>query len=119
MEPKFTVKQKRGHWAEEKAANYLRNFGLEILTRNFRCKLGEIDIIAKDGEQLVFAEVRYRAPSHFGSAAESVTSRKQQRTIRAAQRFLQQTQQWNRVCRFDVVAMDGCNSINWLKDAYR
>ena len=42
MEPKFTVKQKRGHWAEEKAANYLREILYEILTRNFRCKLGEI-----------------------------------------------------------------------------
>lgn len=119
MDPSRTLKQKRGSWAEQSAASYLERLGLRIVAQNFRCKLGEIDIIAVDGNQLVFTEVRYRTPSQFGIAAETVTYRKQQRTIKAALRYLQQNPHWQTTCRFDVVAMDGINSINWIKDAYR
>ncbi len=111
-----------GNEHEMLAVKYLEKSNLEILHRNFRSKLGEIDIIAHDGAYLVFIEVRYRKHNEFGSAAESVTFSKQQKIIRAAQFYLQArtwAQQLN--CRFDVIAISGSIElphIEWIKDAF-
>ena len=103
---------------ENEAAQALQRSGLEIVQRNFRCKLGEIDLICRDGERLVFVEVRRRSNRHFATAAASVTRRKQLRIIRAAQLYLQQTVGANSTpCRFDVVAFE-VNGMQWLKNAF-
>lgn len=104
------------------AAEYLLKANLQILHRNFRSKLGEIDIIAHDGPYLVFVEVRYRQDDKFGSAAESVTFAKQQKIVRAAQFYLQ-THTWAQQlnCRFDVIAISNSTEspqIEWIKDAF-
>lgn len=112
----------RGRHFEDRAARLLRDAGLSILERNFRCKPGEIDLICRDAQTLVFVEVRYRANTRFATAAASVTRSKQQRLIRAAQVYLQRTGLANSTaCRFDIVAFDGERSgkdgIQWLKNA--
>lgn len=104
------------------AAEYLEKANLQILHRNFRSKLGEIDIIAYDGVYLIFVEVRYRQHDKFGDAAESVTLSKQQKIIRTAKFYLQThiwAQQLN--CRFDVIAISNSiksPQIEWIKDAF-
>ncbi len=94
-----------GKSAEDAAAALLLNKGMTILERNFRLKLGEIDLIAKDKDEVVFVEVRSRASSAFGGAAASVGSAKRRKLIKAAQVWLQ-TRSYDGPCRFDVVALD-------------
>lgn len=110
-----TAKQLAGDAGEERALHYLQQHGLTLVTRNFRCKGGEIDLILQDRADLVFVEVRQRASSSYGGAAASVTARKQARLVIAAQTFLQRY----RIppgCRFDVIAIDA-DRIDWLKNA--
>lgn len=91
-----------GRLAEEAAARLLESKGFKILGRNVRYREGEIDIVAKDGETLVFVEVKARRCGDFGEGAEAVTSRKRGRIIRAALRFLAKMGE-EVPCRFDVV----------------
>lgn len=95
-----------GQEAERAAAAFLQAKGLTVLERNFRAKVGEIDIVAKDGDEVVFVEVRARATKDFGGAAASVGGAKRRRLIRAASLWLQ-ARGWDGACRFDVVALDG------------
>ncbi|MCB1758304.1 MAG: YraN family protein [Gammaproteobacteria bacterium] len=114
--------RERGARAETRALGFLSRQGLVLVERNFRCREGEIDLIMFARETLVFVEVRWRSHPDFGSAAESVTTKKQLRIMRAARHFLQLHKQWrNHACRFDVIAMDGCNqaALEWIKDAFR
>ena len=114
---------KRGEYYERRAGEYLRAAGLAVVERNFRCKLGEIDLICREGDTVVFVEVRFRGNPRFASAAASVTPAKQRRLIAAARFYLQQRGLTERQpCRFDVLAFDGaaCNAedgIEWLKNA--
>jgi len=86
--------------------------------RNFRCRVGEIDLIMRDGQVVVFVEVRYRSDHRHGSAAETVTLQKQRRFTAAARRYLQQHPAAARApCRFDVVAITG-EQVDWLKGAF-
>lgn len=107
--------QEQGRDGEELALAYLQERGLVLVEANFRCKPGEIDLIMREGETLVFVEVRQRAAGSTVSAAESIGPAKIRRIVRAAQVYLQGL---NRVppCRIDVVAIDG-NALEWLKDA--
>ena len=103
---------------EERASAYLEQMGYEILLRNYRCKSGEIDLIARDGSWLVFTEVKYRKDAAKGLPEEAVDIRKQQRIYRAAQAFLQRYHvPLDTPCRFDVVAIEG-ESIRHLPDAF-
>ena len=111
-----TPAQISGSQAESRAANYLERPGLAILARNYRCRVGEIDLVAREGGVLVFVEVRMRADGHFGGALESVTRHKQRRIAAAASMYLRQFSQLPR-CRFDVVAME-YGDIRWLKAAF-
>ena len=95
-----------GQKAEELAAAFLQAKGLTVLERNFRAKVGEIDLIAQDGDEVVFVEVRARASKDFGGAAASVDGAKRRKLIRAAALWLQ-ARGWDGACRFDVVALDG------------
>lgn len=108
-----------GAQAEKLAADYLQRNGLRLIASNYRCRMGEIDLILKDGATLVFAEVRLRSNAHFGGAAASITPAKQARISRAAQIYLQQSN-IDAPCRFDAVLLDGLDAgrIEWIKNAF-
>ena len=96
----------RGHQAEASARSYLESKGLKCLHANFRCRLGELDLIMRDGSSLVFVEVRYRRDSRFGNGAASVTRSKQHKLIQAARFYLAGRPRLASVpCRFDVVSI--------------
>ena len=81
-------KRKVGGWYEKMAANYLKNNGLQIKVMNYRCRLGEIDLIARDGDELVFVEVKYRSSGANGDAIESVGYGKRKTISRVAKFYL-------------------------------
>jgi putative endonuclease len=103
---------------ETLAAEYLSSQNYRIIARNFRCRSGEIDIVARDGEYLCFVEVKYRATGGSGRAADAVDYRKQQKIIRVAQYYLVSHgfSEWT-PCRFDVIAIDG-ERITLYRDAF-
>jgi len=112
----------KGYQAEQLAGHFLTKNGLDIIARNYRCKGGEIDLVCRDKNTVVFVEVRSRAATGFASAKESVTLTKQQRLIRAAHLFLLE-KKWTESypCRFDVVALQMKQEdmkIEWIKDAF-
>ena len=94
-----------GGSGEDLAAAFLQGLGYVILTRNYRKRFGEIDIIAEEGDTLVFVEVKTRSSAAFGSPLEAVDARKQQRMARAALAYLSSRRQHDRPARFDVVAV--------------
>ena len=100
------ARQRLGLVGEELAAAALAARGYAILERRYATQRGEIDIVAEDGETLVFVEVRARATGEFGSAAESVTDAKKRQVVRMAIEYLARQSIANRPCRFDVVAID-------------
>lgn len=108
----------QGQAAEDFAAEYLKAKGLKLIANNYRSRFGEIDLIMRDGESLVFIEVRFRKNKAFGGAEESITASKQHKIIMTAAYFLQQ--QGNQACRFDVVLMDKLDAqhIHWIKNAF-
>lgn len=103
---------------EALAAEYLRQQGFRILEQNYRCRQGEIDIIARDGEHLCFVEVKFRADTAYGSAAEAVDKRKQRTIVRVARYYLMRHgyDEWT-PCRFDVLAIEG-KTVTLIKNAY-
>ena len=107
----------RGESAEEQAHSFLIDKGLKPVSRNFRCKQGELDLIMTDKQTLVIVEVRFRQTDQYGSALESVTRSKQSRIIAATQVYLS-TQKPNLAIRFDVVALSGNGNIDWIKNAF-
>lgn len=115
--------QKRllGQRGERQAERFLRARGLRTVSRNWRCRHGELDLVATDGESLIFVEVRLRSPRGFGGGADSVHAGKQQRLIRAASMYLAEHPDWQqRPCRFDVVAIDGeSDRLDWIVDAFQ
>ena len=94
-----------GAAGEELAAAYLRTLRYVIVERNFRCRGGEVDIIARDGTTLVFVEVKTRRSSAFGVPQLAVTGFKQRQIARAAQTWLAKQRQLGKAARFDVVAV--------------
>jgi putative endonuclease len=106
-----------GARAEDLCARLLAAAGLRVLERNWRCRLGEIDLIAEEGGTLVFAEVRLRRGGGFGGAAESVTAAKRSRLLAAARLYLAGRHDAN--CRFDVFLVEGFpESVRWIRDAF-
>jgi len=121
--PPLGTPHESGRRAEELAADFLRSQGFEILERNYRRRLGELDIIAECAGVLVIAEVRTRSSTAFGGAAASVDRRKQQRITRAAAALLQQRADLSRLpVRFDVIvvwdAVGAAPRIEWLQHAF-
>ena len=111
----------RGAAVEAAAQAHLRDAGLRPVTTNARYRGGEIDLIMRDGDVVVFVEVRYRANDRFGGGAASVDRRKRRKLVLAAQLFLQ-SHPWlaEQPCRFDVVEGSGDPpQLNWLRDAFR
>lgn len=111
---------RRGKAAESLACDYLKQRGLKLVAKNFRCKLGELDLIMRDGDTLVFVEVKFRHNARFGHASETVDHYKQAKLIRAAQVYLQQTPEVSQLAtRFDVVSIEGSpQRIEWLENAF-
>jgi len=111
-----------GARAEELCADLLRRAGLRVLARNWRCRRGEIDLVAEEGATLVFAEVRYRRDQRFGGADESVTAAKQARLVAAARLYLMRRADPGAepACRFDVLLLDSLEPgrIRWIRDAF-
>ncbi|WP_299200275.1 YraN family protein [uncultured Amphritea sp.] len=120
-------RQQIGKDAEQKALSYLKQQGLKLISKNFHCRFGEIDLIMQDSEQLVFIEVRSRRHSNWGGAVLSVDFRKQKKLIKTASYYLSQQKSSNLpVCRFDVIAFEakqdngsGDSCPVWYKDAFR
>ena len=100
------ARQELGELGEKLACEALEARGYAILARRWRGLHGEIDIVAEEGETLVFVEVRVKSTQEFGSAAESVTRAKQRRVARMAKEYLLVNAVPERPCRFDVVAID-------------
>ena len=107
-----------GQEAEAIAAAYLQKQGLKLLSSNYRCRFGEIDLVMQEGKTLVFVEVRMRSNPHFGGAAESITIAKQQKLLTTAQHYMQRYGE--RACRFDAVMMSGTagERLEWLRNAF-
>jgi putative endonuclease len=104
--------------AEAVAATFLEARGLTILVRNYRCRLGEIDLVARDGRTTVFVEVRRRASSSFGGAAASITTAKRLKLLKAARHYLSRVRTTPE-CRFDAVLIQGePPRIEWIRDAF-
>ncbi len=103
---------------EQKAADFLMKQGYQLLERNFRCKLGEIDLIAKDGSYLCFIEVKYRSSTTKGFPAEAINYNKIRRITRTAQFYLLSHKiSQNTPCRFDAVVILG-KDISLIKNAF-
>jgi putative endonuclease len=115
-------KIERGASAEADAARLLVASGYQIVERNFRCKAGELDLVARDGDVLVFVEVRSRSDGEHGTAAEMIRRTKQRRVVRVARYYLAANagaiEPPFAQCRFDIVAITAGESI-LLKDAFR
>ena len=115
----MSARNRRGASAEGLARRHLERAGLRLRTANYRCKLGEIDLVMTDrAGSLVFVEVRYRARRDFGGPAASVDARKRQRLIRAARVYLSQHGLHERPARFDVVGIDAEEQIDWITGAF-
>lgn len=110
-----------GDVAESAAAAWLEERGLTVIGRNWRCRFGEIDLVLRDGNTLVFAEVRLRGNPRFGGAAASIDARKRQRLVASAQLYLAGMPALReRPCRFDAVLMNdaGGAGLEWIRNAF-
>ena len=107
-----------GSAAEERALHYLQDRGLRLLARNWRCKLGELDLVMQDGDTVAVIEVRSRARGDWGSAAETVDRRKQARLVRATRLWLARRPELaEQPLRFDLVTLDA-GTLEWRREAF-
>ncbi len=122
VDSKVSPRANLGARGEDIAVSYLKKLGYEIVERNFRCKLGEIDIVAYDGKTLVFIEVRTRRSKHFGSPISSVSYQKQKKLITLARFYLKKYCLFDRSARFDVVGITinsrGEHEIELIRNAF-
>lgn len=109
----------KGSDAERIALSYLQRQKLVLIAQNYRCRFGEIDLIMRDGNTLVFVEVRMRGSEAFGGAATSITPEKQAKLLHTARHYLSQLNS-EPPCRFDALLLSGSNGqqIDWIKDAF-
>lgn len=122
---KTNVDDNLGARAEQWAQQYLETQGLAIVANNYRSPRGEIDLIMREKNMLIFVEVRLRSNKQFGSAADSIDTKKQRHLIHAAQHYLQSKKLWDQVpCRFDAICLtkdpDNGNKyqVEWLRNAF-
>lgn len=116
-----TLKKINGDYAEQLACTFLEQKGLVLIEKNYRTPFGEIDIIMRDKEYLVFIEVRYRRSDDFGGALESINWRKQQKLIRTATCYVQRKAFASELpTRFDAVILSDIKNpkIEWIEDAF-
>jgi len=109
---------RRGEVAERLAATFLQDQGLKVMLRNYRCRFGEIDLIARDGKTLVFVEVRSRTTERFGGAGASITRAKRDKLLRSAKQYLAQSHS-AQPCRFDAILVRGDPPVvEWIRNAF-
>lgn len=109
----------KGLALEQQGARYLAAQGLRLVTSNYHCKAGEIDLIMRDGRTVVFIEVRFRRSGLRGSPVETVTPGKQRRLIRCARHYLMSYQLHDTVpCRFDVLGIEPGDRFTWVRNAF-
>ena len=114
-------RQEKGREAEAMAASFLKGQGLEIVARNVRCLLGEIDLVARHGRTVVFIEVKSRHSRKYGTPQEMVSVDKQKRLTRLAQWYLKKHGLLREPARFDVVAiqwLEGEPVVTWIANAF-
>ena len=111
---------RRGQAAEVRAQRWLEQQGLTLIERNLRCRLGELDLIMEQAQQVVIVEVRQRSSSDFGGAAGSVTRHKQRRIVAATRWWLSlHPERMQQAIRFDVLALQGPDQdIQWIQGAF-
>ena len=116
----------RGALVEAAARRHLLDAGLRALAANVNYRVGELDLVMldrdRDGDLVVFVEVRYRAGNDYGGGADSVDFGKRRKLLRAAQKFLVKTRRREANCRFDVVEASGdpaAPRLHWIRDAFR
>ncbi|HLP80588.1 MAG TPA: YraN family protein [Nitrosomonas sp.] len=109
----------KGSDAEYKALSYLQHQNLKLVTQNYRCRFGEIDLIMREGTTLVFVEVRQRTTPLYGGAAASITAAKQSRLLQTARHYLAEIGH-EPACRFDALLLSGTHgeNIEWIKNAF-
>ena len=114
-----TPKQRADDKAEQAAQQHLISHGCTIVARNARYREGELDLIARERDVLIFVEVRMRSGNAYGGAAASIDRYKQRRLVRAAQHWLLQNkgERWP-ACRSDVITVDRDGTIDWIRDAF-
>jgi putative endonuclease len=108
---------KRGRKAEDAAFDYLRKRGLTKIERNYRCRFGEIDLIMRDAQTVVFVEVRQRSSNDYGGALNSIDSRKKRKLLTTARHYIAAKGEFPE-CRFDAVLLNGDNQVEWIRDAF-
>lgn len=108
-----------GELAEQVAAAFLARHGLKLVEKNYRCRFGEIDLILRDRQTVVFVEVRLRRSQEYGGAAASITASKQQKLLTTARHYLQRHAS-PPPCRFDVVLLAALDdpAPEWIRDAF-
>lgn len=110
-----------GQQGEQLAADHLAGLGYRIVTRNYRCPFGEVDIIAREGAVLVFVEVKSRRSACYGEPQQAVDRRKQKKLAQIAQHYLTEHHLANQPARFDVVAVrvaPGGSRVELIRDAF-
>lgn len=117
-----TRAQRRGRWAEDLACDYLRRSGLDLVARNYRGVRGEIDLVMRRRDTLIFVEVRYREREDYGTGAESVDRSKRGKLLATARQYLQHHDPGGSLpCRFDVVSITrrgDAPRIEWIQNAF-
>jgi putative endonuclease len=118
----ISARQALGRKGEEVAVDFLKKQGYRIIKRNYRCRAGEIDIIAKQGSSLVFVEVKTRRSTHFGLPEEAVSYEKKRHLTRVALGYFTHYRIKETKCRFDVVSVvmneNGVKEIRLIKNAF-
>jgi len=114
----FQPSNSQGVKSEKQALSYLQEQGLSLVCRNYYCRFGEIDLIMRDRDTLVFIEVRYRKNSDFGGALASISKGKQAKIIKTARHYLAQLET-EPYCRFDAIAIEQhANAPQWIQNAF-
>ena len=117
----MVTRQDKGKRGELLAAEYLKQHGLKVVAQNFRCPIGEIDLIGRDGKTIVFVEVRSRSTANFGTPQESISLSKQRKLTHLAQWYLKKQGLEREPARFDVIAIiwrDGMPDLTWIVNAF-
>ena len=111
-------KKQIGHAFEKQACDFLTTNGLSLISKNYHCPFGEIDLIMQENDEIIFVEVRMRMHSAYGNAIESIDYFKQKKLLKSATYYLQQQDLIDKVnCRFDVIGFSN-NRIEWIRDAF-
>lgn len=110
-----------GQWGEALALKKIKRLGYKCIVRNYRCPLGEVDIIAKDGKTLVFVEIKTRRMKSLGYAKEAITERKKRQLSKVALAYMKANECFHMKSRFDVVAINlirGKSEIEVIRNAF-